>query len=422
MGWINRNIHIMGNGVPSNFAGRPRTAMVSTSKPGVYHLAFYGYVNEGHIVIVTWDGSDWTKLGIEKPTAGARVPLAAGDPFLTETAAGRHIIYRDRDSNLVELRSLAGATEITNITKLTSTPFQVSQPKVLNQIVWPGNIETLFVHVRDQLGTIREFSLSPGGPWTVNPLTGASYPSATVGELANLLGTTTTSGGVRRSIYFVGSDSNVHELEHDDEGWHHRNLTALTKAPLAATTPDAYFEPTDDTKKHVVYVGKDQKIHELWCRYDGKNQWHHHNLSSTAGGPSADLDLGLCGYWQDMTQTQHVIYCDVVGGIHELWLTNGKTWKHSDLSTKTNIWSDFYPAAATKSRSTPFGSERAPQGAAMKQHVLVRDRTSNDLILLYEWEPPPEPGPELSNDWVPSGDFDEPGDDPKVTVWSGGEE
>lgn len=425
MSWRYVNLSIQVPDLPNNFNGRPRTAVVSSDVAGKYLLAVYGRVNEGHVIVALIEGTNWTKGTFTKPTAGANIPKAGGDPFLTETAAGQHVFYRTQDWHVVELLTAVGqAPKLAEISVPTATTYPATDPKVLHQIVWPGNVETLFVHFRDQLGTIHEFSASPGGAWEARPLFRVSYPTP-VGDLANLRGTTTASGGVRRSIYFRSLDGHIHELEHDDAGWTHRDLTALTGAEAAAGDPAAYFEPTDDTKKHIVYVGKDSRVHELWCRYDGKNQWHHNNLHAAVGtGPAADQEVSITGYWQDMTQTQHVIFCDVIGGVQEFWLTNGKGWKYNNLSDAIRV-NEFYPAI--NSRSGPIGSALAPNASVIKQHVCFRERRTNDLTIFYEWDVPAEPDLSSGPDWEPAGggfggDFDDPGEDEKITVWSSGDD
>jgi hypothetical protein len=82
-------------------------------------------------------------------------------------------------------------------------------------------------------------------------------------------------------------DSQVHELYADSSNqWQHNNLTTAVPggAPLALTTPIGYeFRQL----QHVVYQGTNSHIHELW---HDSNGWHVNDLTNApavAIGPLA---------------------------------------------------------------------------------------------------------------------------------------
>ena len=64
-------------------------------------------------------------------------------------------------------------------------------------------------------------------------------------------------------------------------GWHYKDLTNITGAPLAFALPTGYAFDAYGTR-HVTYVGIDQHVHELWWNTGG---WHHKDLTVAAGLP-----------------------------------------------------------------------------------------------------------------------------------------
>jgi hypothetical protein len=66
-------------------------------------------------------------------------------------------------------------------------------------------------------------------------------------------------------------------------GWHHNDITAAAGAPLPSVDESisAYaFE--DQGTQHVIYVGQDSHINELWWDNNG---WHHNDLTAATGAP-----------------------------------------------------------------------------------------------------------------------------------------
>ncbi len=85
-------------------------------------------------------------------------------------------------------------------------------------------------------------------------------------------------------------------------------------APVAAKDPGGYTWSVDKTQ-HVVYLGTDEHIHELW--FNGA--WHHNDLTLASG--ESTLAAGEPrGYTWDVDKTEHVIFRGKDGRIYELWL------------------------------------------------------------------------------------------------------
>jgi hypothetical protein len=65
-------------------------------------------------------------------------------------------------------------------------------------------------------------------------------------------------------VFFIGTDSHVHELTHTGAGWVDNDLTTLAGAvpPIPTTALDGYRLSNDS--KHVNFIGTDNHVHELY--------------------------------------------------------------------------------------------------------------------------------------------------------------
>ena len=124
----------------------------------------------------------------------------------------------------------------------------------------------------------------------------------------------------------------VHELWRDNQGWHHGgSLTGITGAPLADGQPTGYAFEAQFTQ-HVHYRGVDGQIHELRWGTD-TNGWHYWGSpSELAGAPAAAGDPK--GYVFVPQDTQHVVYMGLDRHVHELW--SDGAWHHNDLTVRTS--------------------------------------------------------------------------------------
>jgi hypothetical protein len=155
-------------------------------------------------------------------------------------------------------------------------------------------------------------------------------------------------------VVYKAESGHVVELWWDSSGWHHNDLTlAAGGAPLPASNPTGYVFSAQGTQ-HVVYLGADAHIHELWWDSSG---WHHNDLTAVAGAPLAGSDP--VGYPFNAQGTQHVIYVasDPPGHMIELWWNGG--WHHNDLT----VAAGGAPLGATR----PAGYVFDAQGT---QHVF----------------------------------------------------
>jgi hypothetical protein len=158
--------------------------------------------------------------------------------------------------------------------------------------------------------------------------------------------------------------------------WHHGDLTGAAGAPSAAGYPSGYGFDSQGTQ-HVVHIGFDHHIHELWWRVtDG---WHHHDLTKASRAPDAGSDPS--GYVFAAEGTQHVIYRDNGdednGHIYELSWGADQSVNHTDLTKASKA-----PAALLGTR--PSGYVFDADGT---QHVIYRAGpiATNDHIYELSW-------------------------------------
>ncbi|MEO6826658.1 MAG: hypothetical protein ABI255_01565 [Microbacteriaceae bacterium] len=216
--------------------------------------------------------------------------------------------------------------DLTNLTRAPQATFDPAAylfAQSTRHAVYQG-----FTPAGGSTGRLYELYWTPDNDrWRVTDLmSSADAPLATANPTAYVHATTGS-----QHILYVGApfDGHVHELYwNDDDGWNHHDLTNATRAPLSLGVPCGYEFHADGTQ-HVVFQGQDLHIHELWWRDDGTG-WHHGDLNLVAGAPTADSEP--FGYMFDQQGTQHVVYLGKDTHIHELWWKATGGWHHNDLT------------------------------------------------------------------------------------------
>ena len=276
------------------------------------------------------------------------------------------------------------------------------------------------VHYRGIDGHLHQLRWQ-GGTWKDHDLTlevgGPSVAADQAGAVQNMLGDPFGYAFLGQHIVYEGEDHHIHWLSWDiDNGWQHTDLFSFpttADAPLALQAPTAYGFRSERTH-HVLYVGFDQHVHELWRDLQ---TWHHHDLTLAARAPlAADQATGFAvdsersqfvhyrgtdghihqlrwsnGVWQplDLTDkiggplalsgarptgylfpsdgTLHVNYLGVDGHIHEYWRDDGNGWHHNDLSMATNA-----PLALSNPTAYAFAQQNTQHVAFVsdEHHVI----------------------------------------------------
>src|SRR5690348_11942597 len=104
----------------------------------------------------------------------------------------------------------------------------------------------------------------------------------------------------------------------------------MSVVPYAIGTPIGYTWDIDKTL-HVVYLGNDNHLHELYYRA-GERRWNYHDLTVDAWAPLAK-EVPTAYIW-DVDKTLHVIYIGQEDNhLYELSYQAGeRRWNYHDLT------------------------------------------------------------------------------------------
>lgn len=124
-----------------------------------------------------------------------------------------------------------------------------------------------------------------------------------------------------------------------------------------------------DQQQHVVYIGVDNHVYELY----NLNAWKFNDLTSLTGCSLAHPVSSLSSYVTSFNEQQHVDLVGVDGHLHEIYYDGG--WKTSDLGG--NVLT-----------GTPLAGYET--GFNQQQHVVCLDSNDRIVELLYDdvWNPP----------------------------------
>jgi hypothetical protein len=141
-------------------------------------------------------------------------------------------------------------------------------------------------------------------------------------------------------VIYIGLDDDIHELYYNGNWWHSdliQNNCSRPKPPHAAGNGGyvSGFVWTADSSEHVIYVGNDLHLHELWLKLSvagGDNCWHHTDLTNVVGGtPRPDPTGGVVGYeWPD-DGSEHFVYKGFDGYVHEIYNSPNSGWGRTDF-------------------------------------------------------------------------------------------
>jgi hypothetical protein len=321
---------------------------------GTQHVV-YTDGNDTHVHELWWDSAGWHHNDL---TAATGAPQFAGPAaaYMFDLQGTQHVVYtafiagNPPQLPIQELWWDSAGWHSNDLSPATGAPNASGRPAgyVFDA---QGTQHVLYFGASD--AHVHELWWDLDG-WHHNDLTAATgSPQAAGGPAGYVFDAQNT----QHVIYRGSLDAHIHELWWDSDGWHHNDLTAATGAPKAGFVGvSGYMFDAQDTQ-HVVYAGVDKHVHELWWNTSG---WHHHDLSAATGAPDV-ADSAPAGYIFNAQRTQHVVYVGADSHVHELWWhTSG--WHHHDLSAATAA-----PAADTAFDRGPAGYAFDTQRT---QHVI----------------------------------------------------
>jgi hypothetical protein len=283
------------------------------------HVVYRG--GKGHIYELWWDSENGWSTGDLSSATGA--PAAAGDPagyqFVGDST--QHVVYRGTDQHIHELWwDAAHGWGHGDLTAVVGTPAATGDP---SGYAFEAQ-KTQHVLYRGVDRQIYELWWDAASGWGGGSLTGATGASLAAGDPTGYV----FAVDATQHVIYRGIDGHIHELWWSAAtGWSHGDLTAATGAPAPQGDPAGYSFEAQRTQ-HVVYRSSDNHIYELW--WDAAQGWGHGDL--TAATQSVPAAGDPFGYLFDDEGTQHVVYRDAVGDIHELWWDAANGWSTGDLT------------------------------------------------------------------------------------------
>jgi hypothetical protein len=324
MGWSWNDVTAAADATNSNSAvAEPEISAYVFASQGTQHVIYgteYGRVHE-----LWWDASGWHLNDLSAAANAPPVVVGTVSAYVFDAQRTQHVNFIGDDFHIHELWWDVSGWHHNDLTNATGTPSGIG--------LGPGEPEpagyvfagTQHVNYRRDDGHVIELWWDATG-WYFNDLTLAACAtdvpnSAVIGYGFDVQGT--------QHVIYRGNDDHIIELWWGNGVWNVNDLTVAAGAPLAYSRysygPSGYV--FDDTQ-HVNYLGQDFHIHELWWDSNG---WHHNDLTIAAGADPANDDAVPIGYAFASQGTQHVIYLGSDAHIHELWWdSNG--WHHNDLT------------------------------------------------------------------------------------------
>ncbi len=133
-------------------------------------------------------------------------------------------------------------------------------------------------------------------------------------------------------VYFVDTNSHVHQLFYNNTSWTDNDLTAFTGGPAAQPFGIAGF--AIGNLQYVFYVSTDSHVHEL--NYNNAD-WTDQDLTALVGGNTASA-APLVAFATKPNNQFHVYYQDA-NSLHEYQLYfNGTSWTYQDLTAITGAY------------------------------------------------------------------------------------
>ena len=96
-------------------------------------------------------------------------------------------------------------------------------------------------------------------------------------------------------------------------------------------TSDLTGYPLSDNSQHVFFIGTDSHVHELDIAGAG---WNDNDLTTLAGAVPPTPASALTGY-RLSNDSKHVFFIGTDDHVHELFITAGAGWLDNDLTALT---------------------------------------------------------------------------------------
>jgi hypothetical protein len=282
--------------------------------------------------LVQLENHSWNYEDVMDQYTGA--PPADGTTLVGYSWQGngtKHIVYTSSDGHVHELiTSTVGGWQYTHITEQAHG--SVAEGATLAAFAWESNV-TRHVGYISSDGHIHEVVSGKDNIWKDTDIT-AHTGTPEAGEDSPIVGYAWDANNTRSFVY-IADDGRVYALvAGTDDKWQSTDLIAQTNAPKAfGVALTGYVWTTSETQQ-IVYISADRHIQELSAGRDGT--WSHIDVTQATHAPIAQNDV-IVGFEWTASSAKQIIYLDTAENphLHELMLTQGGTWRHTDITKLT---------------------------------------------------------------------------------------
>jgi hypothetical protein len=347
--------------------------------------------SSNHIVYVADDQSvhelylvkGWGEWGHSNLTTSARAPSALGTtPFgytwdRDPDGPSQNVLYVGEDGHIHQLYFRAGMSRWAHIDvhkEITPLPATIAEVSTPFAYVWDrdpagGSSQHIAFHGADS--RVHEF-YTRGGGWSHNDLntsSGALHLMDASNTVAGYVWDGDPAGSSQHVIRQCSMVYHVHEfwLNVNDRSWHDNDMTSPIDAPgrFSNSTPVGYSWERDPggTSQHVIYLGDDKHLHELWFGAD-RRQWSHGDLTRAAGAPDSWPASPYAYTWDTDPDgsSQNIVY---------------RAWVHPDINP--------YYAQETEVHVLSFGQSRTWHDINIDNAVQKIDDTEEKDVFGWAW-------------------------------------
>jgi hypothetical protein len=312
------------------------TAYITTpnNQSHVYYLTGGA---SSHVHQLFFNGSTW---GDEDLTVLSGGPIAMGT--VTGFSVGNfQYVYYFNQKGVPHLHQLL----YNNASWVDSDLTVLSKAKVsannLGGLVAFTTSPALHVYYRQQggIGDIHQIYSTDGKTWQDQDLT-----ALTNGKQPTSLWTGFNIGNLQY-VYFLGDNLDLHQLFYNNSTWADTDLTVLSKAPQAVTSPIAAFVVPGTKKIHVFF--RAMEVGHIWqLSSNGGAKWTGLDLTKKTKAPVPDPSSSITAFVTTPNNEAHVFYT-AGSHIYQFFQPTATTWSNEDLTVAGNgaLTEGFTPLA-----------------------------------------------------------------------------
>ena len=243
--------------------------------------------------------------------------------------ASQHVNFIGTDGHVHELYIHPGAGWVNNDVTVMSGNGVAPTPGSALDGYW-GSDSSQHLNFIGTDGHVHELYIHPGAGWVNSDLTLLAGNGVAPARGSTLYGYWGSDSS--QHVNFIGTDGHVHELYiHPGAAWTNNDLTVISGngvAPAAGSALHAYWG--SDNSQHVIFIGTDGHVHELYI-HPGAG-WVNNDVTLMSGdGVAPIVGSTLTGYWGS-DSSQHVNFIGTDGHVHELYIHPGAGWVNNDLT------------------------------------------------------------------------------------------